>query len=80
VFVLVLNLAAIRDFSVDGRSGEAQKLGQRSVAGTAWWEWLVIAFFPMVLHPRWAAIISVAAFVLFLRLVLGPFPARRKSN
>jgi hypothetical protein len=34
----------------------------------------------MVLRPWWMAIISLALFVLFLRLILGPLPVKRNSN
>ena len=45
-----------------------------------WWAWLLIILFPVVLRPWWVAIISLAAFVLFLRLILGPFPTQNKES
>ena len=45
-----------------------------------WWVWLLVVLFPMVLRPWWMAIISIALYVLFLRLILGPFPIKRNSN
>ena len=44
-----------------------------------WWLWLVVLLFPVVLRPWWVAIISIAAFVLFLRLILGPFPTKNRQ-
>ena len=45
-----------------------------------WWAWMLVILFPVVLRPWWMAIISIALFALFVRLLLGPFPAKRNSN
>jgi len=56
------------------------KVGSDRWSQVPWWAWLLIILFPIVLRPWWVAIVSVVLFVLFLRLILGPFQVRRNSN
>ena len=44
-----------------------------------WWLWFVVLLFPVVLRPLWAAVISIGAFLLFVRLILGPLPTKNKN-
>lgn len=57
-----------------------QRQAEKSSWGQApWWVWTLIILFPVVFHPWWLAIISIAAFILFVIFILGP-PINRNSH
>jgi hypothetical protein len=72
-------------FESNGNSGVRLSCmdDQANQGGNGWsrmpW-WLVVILFPMVFRPWWMAIISITLYVLFLRLVFGPFPVKRNSK
>ena len=65
---------------MDNQTEPAKETGVSRWTRPPWWVWFLIVLFPVVLKPWWVAIISLALFVLFLRLVLGQLQARPKSR
>jgi hypothetical protein len=59
---------------------EEQDGAQNRWRQTPWWAWILIILFPVVLHPWWLAIISIAAFILFVLFILGPLRNRNSHS